>query len=148
MFARPVFRSAQPIKNVRRLDSLNVEIKRHAKRSQSIRRYATEGPLSGGSNTLLYAGIGAAVAGAGGYYYYTTKPKFSGAEGVSTSEPQPAKALTPKGKAFTGGDQGWIDLKLEHVEPVNGNVKKFRFKLPNEDDVSGLQVACKQSTGH
>ena len=119
-------------------------IKRYVDRPQSIRRYATEGPSSGGSNTLLYAGIGAALAGTGGYYYYTSNPQFGGAEGVSTSE-QSAKVLTPKGKTFTGGDQGWIDLKLEHVEKVNGNVKKFRFKLPNEDDVSGLQVACKYS---
>jgi cytochrome-b5 reductase len=50
--------------------------------------------------------------------------------------------VEPSGnKAFTGGEQGWIDLKLESVENINHNTKKFRFALPKEDDVSGLEVA-------
>ena len=40
-----------------------------------------------------------------------------------------------------GGDQGFIDLKLESVEELNHNTKKFRFALPNSDDVSGLTIA-------
>lgn len=52
------------------------------------------------------------------------------------SSPDPGKA------AFTGGDQGFIDLKLASVETVNHNVKKFRFELPEKDQVSGLFVAC------
>lgn len=44
-------------------------------------------------------------------------------------------------KAFTGGDQGFVSLKLEHTENINHNTKKLRFALPNEDDVSGLSVA-------
>jgi cytochrome-b5 reductase len=44
-------------------------------------------------------------------------------------------------KAFTGGDQGFIGLKLESVENVNHNTKKFRFALPEDDQVSGLTVA-------
>jgi hypothetical protein len=44
-------------------------------------------------------------------------------------------------KAFTGGDQGFLSLKLEDVEIVNHNTKKFRFKLPEDDQVSGLEVA-------
>jgi cytochrome-b5 reductase len=43
--------------------------------------------------------------------------------------------------AFTGGDQGWVGLRLESVENYNHNTKKFRFKLPEDDQVSGLQVA-------
>jgi cytochrome-b5 reductase len=43
-------------------------------------------------------------------------------------------------KAFTGGDQGFISLKLEDVEIVNHNTKRLRFKLPEEDMVSGMQV--------
>ena len=43
--------------------------------------------------------------------------------------------------AFKGGDQGFVDLKLESVEEINHNTKKFRFALPNSDDVSGLQIA-------
>ena len=34
-----------------------------------------------------------------------------------------------------------MDLKLESVEEINHNTKKFRFALPNSDDVSGLSVA-------
>lgn len=47
----------------------------------------------------------------------------------------------PANKVFKGGDQGWIDLKLESVEELSPNTKKFRFALPDKDDVSGLQVA-------
>ncbi len=43
--------------------------------------------------------------------------------------------------AFTGGEQGFISLKLESVENINHNTKKFRFALPEEDQVSGLKVA-------
>lgn len=43
--------------------------------------------------------------------------------------------------AFTGGEQGFISLKLESVENVNHNTKKFRFALPEDDQVSGLHIA-------
>lgn len=56
------------------------------------------------------------------------------------SSPTPS-ASAPQGSAFTGGDQGFIDLKLDSVEQINHNTKKFRFALPNSDDVSGLQIA-------
>jgi len=51
-----------------------------------------------------------------------------------------AVGAEPK-KALTGGDQGFVSLKLDEVETYNHNTKKFRFKLPEEDMVSGLQVA-------
>ena len=44
-------------------------------------------------------------------------------------------------KAFTGGEQGFISLKLDSVENINHNTKKFRFELPESDQVSGLQIA-------
>ena len=50
--------------------------------------------------------------------------------------------IVPSNSAFTGGDQGWIDLRLQDVEKINHNTSKFRFELPNKDDVSGLQIAC------
>lgn len=34
-----------------------------------------------------------------------------------------------------------MSLKLEDVENYNHNTKKFRFKLPEDDQVSGLEVA-------
>lgn len=43
---------------------------------------------------------------------------------------------------FKGGDQGFVDLKLERVEQINHNTKKFRFAFPNPDDVSGLHTTC------
>lgn len=43
-------------------------------------------------------------------------------------------------KCFTGGDQGFVSLVLDHVENVNHNTKKFRFKLNEEDAVSGLPI--------
>ena len=48
--------------------------------------------------------------------------------------------MAPK-KALTGGDQGFVPLKLEEVDVVNHNTKKFRFKLPEDDMVSGLAIA-------
>jgi cytochrome-b5 reductase len=52
------------------------------------------------------------------------------------------KSSTPANKAFKGGDQGFVSLLLDKVEDINHNTKRFRFKLPDENDVSGLQVAC------
>lgn len=81
-----------------------------------------------------------ALAASGGYYYYTQQ---------GGSVPEAAAAL--KGKAtsttpaFTGGDQGFISLKLESVENTNHNTKKFRFALPESDQVSGLTIACKRN---
>ncbi len=51
-------------------------------------------------------------------------------------------AGAPAKATFTGGDQGWVDLKLEKVDIVNHNTKRFRFALPEEDAVTGLRVAC------
>ena len=47
----------------------------------------------------------------------------------------------PAKPAFTGGDQGFVSLKLAEVENINHNTKKFRFELPEPDMVSGLPVA-------
>jgi len=60
-------------------------------------------------------------------------PVLKGAEKVASREPP---------KAFLGGDQGFIDLKLANVDTVNHNTKCFRFELPEKDQVSGLPVAC------
>jgi cytochrome-b5 reductase len=74
----------------------------------------------------------------------------SGAAAPASKEEQknvPAKAGDqvadqPVPKAFTGGDQGFLDLKLSNVETVNHNTKRFRFELPDKDQVSGLNIAC------
>jgi cytochrome-b5 reductase len=117
---------------------------------QQSRRYATEQPSGGGSNTLLFGGIAAVLAG-GGYYYYNSQTVKDAAH----SAEEKAKELAGKGKekaeslsggtgakpAFTGGDQGFISLKLLSSEIINHNTKKLRFALPEEDQVSGLNVA-------
>ena len=119
---------------------------------QNIRRYATPpGPAAGGSSTAIYGLVAGAAALGGGYYYYritdpnkmpiTPAAPSSSAEQKSVpANPQPSPPV-PANAAFTGGEQGFIDLKLESVEKINHNTKKFRFALPNADDVSGLQIA-------
>ena len=52
--------------------------------------------------------------------------------GPSASAPQ---------KAFSGGNQGFVPLRLDSVEEINHNTKKFRFALPDSDAVSGLSIA-------
>ncbi|KHN96823.1 NADH-cytochrome b5 reductase [Metarhizium album ARSEF 1941] len=112
MFARSAFRVAQPLKT-------------------QARRYATESSSKGGSSTMLYAAGAAAFAGAG-YYYY-----FGGSAPVAAE----VKEAVPAKPAFTGGDQGFVSLKLADVEIVNHNTKRLRFELPESDMVSGLQIA-------
>ena len=34
-----------------------------------------------------------------------------------------------------------MSLKLDSVENINHNTKKLRFKLPEDDNVSGLHIA-------
>ncbi|KEY66507.1 hypothetical protein S7711_04834 [Stachybotrys chartarum IBT 7711] len=121
MFARSAFRAAQPLK---------MQARQHA------RRYATETTPStpsggGGSNTWLYLAGAGALGGAGYWYMSDTGSAQKVAEAVSV----PAKP------AFTGGDQGFISLKLADVEVVNHNTKKLRFELPESEQVSGLHVA-------
>lgn len=115
---------------------------------QGIRSYATETPSKGFNATPWIAG--AAAAGAA-YYGYTAVS--GGAAPASKKEEQnvPAKAgdrtaETAASKAFLGGDQGFVDLKLASVENVNHNTKRFRFDLPEKEQVSGLDVACKLPT--
>jgi cytochrome-b5 reductase len=103
---------------------------------QSFRTYATEAPAKGGSATPWIVGGAAAAAGYGGYRFLGTK--------ANADAPAPAaetKKADPK-PTFTGGDQGFIDLKLKEVLPYNHNTKKFVFELPEADQVSGLHVAC------
>ncbi|KAF2259553.1 NADH-cytochrome b5 reductase 3 [Lojkania enalia] len=126
MFARSVFRPVQTLQS-------------------HVRRYATEAPKSGGSNTLLYTGI--AFAGLSGGYFYLRRqrgtptgqagqaPPSQEAEKVSSGATEPAK------KAFTGGEQGFLSLVLENYEVLNHNTKRLTFKLPEADMESGLPVS-------
>lgn len=96
----------------------------------------------------MYGIIGTAILGGATYYYSGRRGEINSAvrdakvkaeEAVTAGK---AKVESATGKAaFTGGDQGFISLKLESIENVNHNTKKFRFALPEEDQVSGLKVA-------
>lgn len=116
MFSRAAFRAAQPLK-----------------RAAFQRTYATE-PAKGGSNVALYGAAAVGVAGAG---YYFLSP---GAAQKAESKVKEAVGSAPK-KTFTGGDQGFVSLLLKDVEIINHNTKKLVFKLPEDDQVSGLHVA-------
>merc|ERR1711977_312388 len=130
MFARQVFKAAQPLRT-------------------QTRRYATE-PASGGLNTAIYGGVAAVLAGAG-YYFYNQGDNAAKVKGAARDAEAKAKDAVGAAKskvegataksAFTGGDQGFISLKLDSVENINHNTKKFRFELPEGDQVSGLHVA-------
>ncbi|KAL2007830.1 hypothetical protein VTN00DRAFT_7812 [Thermoascus crustaceus] len=90
---------------------------------QSFRSYSSETP-KGKSLTPIYLAVGAAGLAIGGYRYTQT----AGAEPKNRE------------KAFTGGDQGWVNLKLAAVEDLSHNTKKFRFELPDKESVAGLPV--------
>lgn len=93
---------------------------------------------------MLFGGI-AAAAGAGGYYYMNMGAGAPQGAPLSKDEektvPKSTGASASTSKAFTGGDQGFISLKLESIEEINHNTKKFRFHLPDDNSVSGLTVA-------
>jgi cytochrome-b5 reductase len=100
------------------------------------RRYATESSEPKKNNTALYGALGLTVAGAG-YYFLSGTP---GAAKKAEEKVAEKTSAEPK-KAFTGGEQGWLSLTLQEVETLNHNTKRFRFKLPEDDMVSGMHVA-------
>ena len=57
-----------------------------------------------------------------------------------TAADQKVASDEPAKKAFTGGDQGFIDLKLKEVEKYNHNTKKLIFELP-EDSVKRSKMS-------
>ncbi|KIW11371.1 hypothetical protein PV08_10671 [Exophiala spinifera] len=121
MFARAVLRSAGPMR-------------------QSIRGYATEAPKSS-SSTPWIVGAAAIGAGAAGYSFLGSKKTSAESAPKPSEDAAQAAKSAPVAKAFQGGDQGFLDLKLAEVIPYNHNTKILRFELPEKDQVSGLSVA-------
>ena len=82
-----------------------------------------------------------ALAGFGTYYVFVRDPGAARkAEAKAREAAAAVQAKAAPKKALTGGDQGFVALQLDQVEAVNHNTKRFRFKLPEEDMVSGLHV--------
>lgn len=109
---------------------------------QNFRTYATEAPKSSSSSTAYLVGGGAIVAGVLGYTFLGNSKTSSTDAPKPVDDAKAAPAPVATSKTFTGGDQGFIDLKLKEVLPYNDNTKKFIFELPDPEQVSGLNVAC------
>ncbi|KAK3336627.1 putative cytochrome b5 protein [Cercophora scortea] len=118
--SRCAFRAAAPVKR------------------QFARRYATEQaskptPQSS-SNYGAWFAAAAVVCGVSAYFVVP-----AGTFGATEAKAKEAAASAVEAKkALTGGDQGFVSLKLEDVETINHNTKRFRFKLPEDDMVSGV----------
>ncbi|KAL2797181.1 NADH-cytochrome b5 reductase 2 [Aspergillus keveii] len=95
---------------------------------QSARQYSSEAP-KGKSLAPVYLAVGLAGVGAGLYRYNS---------GAATAV---AEAPKDRPKVFTGGDQGWVDLKLSNIEILSHNTKRLRFEFADKEAVSGLHVA-------
>ncbi|KAK5937478.1 NADH-cytochrome b5 reductase [Knufia obscura] len=95
---------------------------------QSFRQYSSNtAPKATTATPWIVAGA-ALATGTFGYTY------------LGNQQTVHAEAHNPGAKAFTGGDQGFVSLKLIEVESYNHNTKKLKFALPDEDMTSGLPV--------
>ncbi|KAF2429430.1 ferredoxin reductase-like protein [Tothia fuscella] len=123
MFARQVLRPAKVV-------------------STHVRTYAAlPTPSNGGGKGLRYAGFASIfVTGMYAYYYITDPMERWGIKRKNEIEAEAPSSL-PSTKVFTGGDQGFISLKLQEVENINHNTKKLRFGFEDENAVSGLVIA-------
>ena len=140
MFTRQVFRAARPIKHVSSPIRL-CEVSSDLTGRQSIRRYATEEPPpSSHRGIIAFASI--VLVGSAGTGYLITRRN----DARAAAQKKPSVTQTEAKKAFTGGEQGFIDLKLDSVDNINHNTKRFRYALPEPEMVSGLQIACKIPT--
>jgi cytochrome-b5 reductase len=131
MFARQVFRPANTLR-------------------QHVRRYASEAPdqskgKGGGTPFLLTMVAFAGLLGGYSYLRRTKYPKASGEAGAAPPSREGEKIPDSTGGAakiaFTGGEQGFLSLKLLKSEIINHNSKHLTFALPEEDMESGLHVA-------
>ncbi|PGH00785.1 NADH-cytochrome b5 reductase 2 [Polytolypa hystricis UAMH7299] len=116
MFAHQVFRSAQPL--------------RQAGLKTFARQASSQAAQPQKSKAPVYAGAALAAAAGAGFWFWQQQ----------TSEVTKI-ADKDRAKVFTGGDQGWVDLKLAQIETVSHNTKKFRFEFEDSEAVSGLHIA-------
>ncbi|KAL9043972.1 MAG: hypothetical protein Q9214_002858 [Letrouitia sp. 1 TL-2023] len=132
MLARQAFKTVQPL-------------------TQNIRLYATDGGVRqrrpwGKYGAYGFGGIFTFWVVLRGIAVYQMGPDavLSPAQKAAKRKEEAAGKADSSDKAsnivFKGGDQGFVALKLESVEQINHNTKKFRFAFPNPDDVSGLHT--------
>ncbi|EED16802.1 NADH-cytochrome b5 reductase, putative [Talaromyces stipitatus ATCC 10500] len=95
---------------------------------QSFRKYSTEATAKGNNLKNIAFVVGALGVGTGVYRYMQSKPVT-------------AEEIKERDKVFTGGDQGFVDLKLSDIEILSHNTKRYRFEFPDKEAVSGLHVA-------
>jgi cytochrome-b5 reductase len=102
--------------------------------AQSIRKYSSEAASPKKSFlTPIFLTVGAAGIGVGVWRYTQQRGVNARASSEITKEAD---------SVFKGGDQGWINLKLAHVDVLSHNTKLLRFEFPDKDQVSGLKIAC------
>lgn len=99
-----------------------------------MRSYATEA-AKGGSSTPWIVGAAAVGAGFAGYSFLGNKKVNAEAAPAPAAETEKLDK-----RAFKGGDQGFIDLKLKETKDYNHNTKSFIFELPESDQSSGMNV--------
>ena len=82
--------------------------------------------------------VSAAVVGGGaafaGYSYFNNTP--------SILRPAYADAPPTTGPKKVFPAFGFVNFQLHSSEMVNHNVKKLKFKLPDEDTVTGMEPIC------
>jgi len=119
MFARQALRPVTALRTV------------HSIRHQSSKQFQQPSQAGPGKQIAIVGGLGIL-----GYYVYTTY----GAPGAKEAKDAiVSKVETPA--VFKGGDQGFVSLKLEEVENINHNTKRFRFSFEDPNSVSGLKIA-------
>jgi cytochrome-b5 reductase len=83
--------------------------------------------------------LGAAAVSAGAAFAgvsYNTSPSII----------RSAHADAPPGPKKVFPASGFVELQLHSSEMVNHNVKKLKFKLPEDDAVTGLAPICKRQS--
>ena len=88
------------------------------------------------ASSLLGAAAVSAGAAFAGVSLYNTSPSII----------RSAHADAPPGPKKVFPAPGFVELQLHSSEMVNHNVKKLKFKLPEDDAVTGLEPICKRQS--